>query len=275
MLIIKPVQSKEEQRVISDQCGIEYDEECLVYAAKENDILLCSAQFRIIEDRAVIYRISAPDSVNDTEALILLGKATLNFIDKCGIESVILKEPDKKIARLLGFKEADGVYKLNLAGYFESPCKKQDKFTIRSAVPGDAEALCELYSYHLTANPPQELPDIVRFREFIRKFEADVLYNILVADTDDAVVSSVTLIIIENLTHNMRPYALIENVVTHSDKRGKGIATALLNRATEIATDFGCYKIMLMTGSKKESTLNFYKKCGFNCDDKTGFIKWL
>ena len=32
---------------------------------------------------------------------------------------------------------------------------------------------------------------------------------------------------------------------------------------------------MLMTGSKKESTLNFYRKAGYRSDDKTGFNQKL
>jgi len=59
------------------------------------------------------------------------------------------------------------------------------------------------------------------------------------------------------------------------DYRGKGFASALMNRASEIAKQRGCYKIMLLTGSKKESTLNFYRSNGFNSEDKTGFIKRL
>jgi hypothetical protein len=35
------------------------------------------------------------------------------------------------------------------------------------------------------------------------------------------------------------------------------------------------YKIMLMTGSKKESTLSFYEKAGYNRSDKTAFIQWI
>jgi len=32
---------------------------------------------------------------------------------------------------------------------------------------------------------------------------------------------------------------------------------------------------MLLTGSKREATLNFYKNAGYNCNDKTAFIQWL
>lgn len=73
----------------------------------------------------------------------------------------------------------------------------------------------------------------------------------------------------------LRPYAFIENVVTHGDYRGKGYATECLSYAKGIAEKTSCYKMMLLTGSKKESTLNFYRNAGYNSTDKTAFIQWL
>lgn len=32
---------------------------------------------------------------------------------------------------------------------------------------------------------------------------------------------------------------------------------------------------MLLTGSKKESTLKFYEQAGYNRNDKTAFIQWI
>lgn len=147
--------------------------------------------------------------------------------------------------------------------------------SIRRARMEDAENLKDLYFNHLTANPPTEEQDMNKWQEMISTFETNKLHHLLVGEINNKIVSSVTLIIIENLTHNMSPFAVIQNVVTHSDYRGKHYGTALMNRASEIATQFGCDKVMLMTGSKLESTLNFYENCGFNKIEKTGFLKRL
>ena len=48
-----------------------------------------------------------------------------------------------------------------------------------------------------------------------------------------------------------------------------------LQFAKEIAEKEGCYKMMLLTGSKEEKTLNFYRNAGYNSADKTAFIQWL
>lgn len=146
---------------------------------------------------------------------------------------------------------------------------------IRKAVPADAEVLLDLYFHHLTNYPPVEAQDMEKWRSMLEKFAADPLYHLLVLEEDGIVVSSVTLIIIENLTHNTRPYALIENVVTHFDHRGKYYATTLMDEASRIAAEAGCYKIMLFTGSKKDSTLRFYETCGYSREGKTGFLKRL
>ena len=146
---------------------------------------------------------------------------------------------------------------------------------MRKATPTDAEVLLDLYFNHLTANPPEEPQDMDEWRKRLARFEESPLYHILVGEEEGRIVSSVTLIVIENLTHNLRPYAVIENVVTHADFRNKHYATILMEKASIIAEGLNCYKIMLMTGSKRKTTLDFYINCGYNMVDKTGFVKWL
>lgn len=103
----------------------------------------------------------------------------------------------------------------------------------------------------------------------------DANHHIIVNEINGEIVSSCVCVVIPNLTRNVRPYALVENVVTHSDFRGKGYATDCLNYAREIALQANCYKMMLLTGSKEEDTLRFYMQAGYNSTDKTAFIQWL
>lgn len=146
---------------------------------------------------------------------------------------------------------------------------------IRQAKPEDAQDLKTLYFDFLTQFPPNEEQDMNRWAEVISRFEKSDDRFLLVVEEDGKVVSTVQVAIIEGLTHNVRPFAVIENVVTHGDYQNRGFASALLERATEIAREFNCYKVFLETGSNKESTLNFYKKNGFALDAKHSCLKRL
>lgn len=143
---------------------------------------------------------------------------------------------------------------------------------IREVTDTDFDGLMELYM-QLHDNPmPDKTPEIM---ELWQRILADKDHHIIVAEEDGRIVSSCVCVIIPNLTHNQQPYAFIENVITDEGYRGQGLAAQCLNYAKKIAEDEKCYKMMLLTGSKKESTLNFYRQAGYNSEDKTAFIQWL
>lgn len=97
----------------------------------------------------------------------------------------------------------------------------------------------------------------------------------IVAEENGEIVSSCVCVIIPNPTHNQQPYAFIENVITDEKFRKRGLATQCLDYAKEIAIKENCYEMMLLTGFEKKSTLDFYRKAGYNSDDKTAFIQWI
>nr|MCR4753970.1 GNAT family N-acetyltransferase [Lachnospiraceae bacterium] len=100
-------------------------------------------------------------------------------------------------------------------------------------------------------------------------------HHLIVNEIDGQIISSCVCVIIPNLTRNIRPYAFVENVVTHADFRGNGYAGECLDYAKKIAEKENCYKMMLLTGSKKPETMHFYEKAGYNNSDKTAFIQWI
>lgn len=143
---------------------------------------------------------------------------------------------------------------------------------IREINENDFEGLMTLYM-QLHDNPfPGKSKEIVRLWKTVLE---DHNHHIIVAEEDGKIIASCVCVIIPNFTHCQKPYALIENVITDQDYRNKGFATKCLNYAKELAKQAGCYKMMLLTGSKLESTLKFYEKAGYNSKDKTAFIQWL
>lgn len=143
---------------------------------------------------------------------------------------------------------------------------------IRELQAQDFESLLQLYTHLHEKSVPESSPRRDALRDRIL---SDPDYHIIVAEEDSRIVSSCVCVIVPNLTHDLRPYALIENVVTHADYRGRGLATACLDYAKQIALRENCYKMMLMTGSKLESTLRFYERAGYSSADKTAFNQWL
>ena len=143
---------------------------------------------------------------------------------------------------------------------------------VREVKENDLQEILELYLCLHEKSIPEMSEHLAETWEQIIQ---DENHHIIVKIVDDKIVSSCVCIIIPNLTRNVRPYAFVENVVTHSDFRGKGYATECLDYAKKIAEKQNCYKMMLLTGSKEQKTLDFYKNAGYNSTDKTAFIQWI
>ncbi len=143
---------------------------------------------------------------------------------------------------------------------------------IREAKREDLTELLELYlCLHEDSIPEMNS----HLEETWEQIIGDPNHHLIIYEVDGKIVSSCVCVIIPNLTRNVRPYAFVENVVTHADHRGKGYATECLDFAKKIAEQENCYKMMLLTGSKKPETLHFYEHAGYNSSDKTAFIQWI
>lgn len=143
---------------------------------------------------------------------------------------------------------------------------------VREANETDLQEILELYLYLHEESVPEMSEHLTdTWSQIIQ----DTNHHLIVKTVNEKIVSSCVCVIIPNLTRNVRPYAFVENVVTHADYRGKGYATECLDYAKEIAERQNCYKMMLLTGSKDQKTLDFYKNAGYNSTDKTAFIQWI
>jgi len=142
---------------------------------------------------------------------------------------------------------------------------------IRRATLEDLPALLRLYGF-LDPNDPVLNPLDKNVAQHWEGILSDPRLRYYLVETENKVVSTCTMTLVPNLTRNMRPYGLIENVITDPDFRKQGLGTKVLRHALDDAWKEGCYKVMLLCGSKRESTLRFYEKAGFKRGVKTGFV---
>ena len=114
---------------------------------------------------------------------------------------------------------------------------------------GELEELLELYGQLHPDDPLVECdPDT--------RQSWDEIYNdknqfYLVLEEDGKIVSSCTLAIIKNLTRGLRPYGIIENVITLQEYRKQGYGTKVLHKAVDMAKEKNCYKVMLTDKCKR------------------------
>lgn len=129
--------------------------------------------------------------------------------------------------------------------------------------------LLHLYK-HLNADDPDVEPE--KISDLWQAILDDPMMRIMVVEMNGKLAASCVVTVIRNLTRGARPYALIENVVTHADFRRRGFGRMVLDKAVEFAKTHHCYKVMLLTSSKEDSVHQFYESCGFSRGEKTGYI---
>ncbi len=127
MLEIKPVQTKEEQQRIALLCEMEYRSEDLMYVAYVDGEIVGASQFGYEDKKAWVHQIAPAPGKNDWDALFIMGRQTVNFIDLSGTHEAWMRpfgEENCALARRIGFREqADGIWYMNLEGFFDHPCQ--------------------------------------------------------------------------------------------------------------------------------------------------------
>jgi hypothetical protein len=130
MLEIKPIQDKNEQKTLCELCGVAYRPTALAYSAYDNGAPIGICQFRIADDTGYLYNLCNTDGTDDLEALIIMGRAVLNFIDLCGVHRVVFlsEKVDETLMKAIGFfKNENGIWEVDLTDFFDHPCQRHKK----------------------------------------------------------------------------------------------------------------------------------------------------
>ncbi len=140
---------------------------------------------------------------------------------------------------------------------------------IRKVKLAELDAVLELIDqFDRPVSPRPQRAELARIFDSIQQAGGVVVGAFL----EGTLIGTCTVNVCANLSWSGRPYAIIENVIVAPSQRGKGAGTAVLQFAQRYAEEVGCYKVALMTGSRKPETLKFYEAAGFS-GNKTGFQK--
>ena len=128
MFKIEPIQDKSRQKELCTLFCIEYSEELFGYYMYdcENGEPMGMSQFEINGEFGYIKDIAEYNGRDDTEAMFILGRQTMNFIDSCGSHICYANESgsDKRLLSSIGFKNKDesGLLYCDMTGMFDGNC---------------------------------------------------------------------------------------------------------------------------------------------------------
>jgi hypothetical protein len=125
MFKIEPLCDDNLAKKITEDAGVEYKEGFFFYHMYELDggKTLGHSQFEILGTEGYIYSLSPASGVNDDEAMFILARQTMNFLEGCGAyECYANPKIDNALLKKVGFKEISGKFFCNTKGMFDGHC---------------------------------------------------------------------------------------------------------------------------------------------------------
>ncbi len=132
MFKITPINDPVRQNEVAKICGTYGKENAFAYEMidVENGSLLGMSQFEIGKGESVLYDLREAPGVTDFEAMFILGRQTLNFIDLCGVHECKANTDagSERLLKSVGFKKSeDGSFICRTAGMFDGHCDGKTK----------------------------------------------------------------------------------------------------------------------------------------------------
>lgn len=125
MFKITPIQEKTRQKEICDICGAEYRPDAFAYQMYDIDSgeIMGMTQFEIGES-GYIFDIREAFGRDDFEAMFILARQTMNFIDLCGAHTcrAAAYAANERLLLAIGFKKTGEDYFCDMSGMFDGHC---------------------------------------------------------------------------------------------------------------------------------------------------------
>lgn len=126
MFKITPIQTSEQSREYAKLCNTEYRDGYFAYVMLDCDSgeVMGFSQFEVAEGFGYISDIKEREGRSDFEAMIILGRSTMSFLDMIGVNKLRapLNSGDEALMLRIGFEKIGDQYFADTRGAFNSHC---------------------------------------------------------------------------------------------------------------------------------------------------------
>ncbi|WP_435270413.1 GNAT family N-acetyltransferase [Streptomyces sp. 1222.5] len=134
---------------------------------------------------------------------------------------------------------------------------------IRGATPGDLPAIVAMLADDPLGAQRESPHDLSPYRAALECLDADPNQHLVVAEREGRVIGTLQLTIIPGLSHKGATRALIEAVRIHSDERGSGLGSRLIEWAVDRSRQLDCVMVQLTSDKRRTDAHRFYERLGF------------
>ena len=127
MFKISPIQDKQLQKKYAEECGSKFCPDLFAYSMinQETGEFMGMSQFDIFGDCGYIHTLKTKTGYTDFEAMFILGRATMSFMNTCGVLFCRASRDcgEERLLKSIGFKlQENDEYLANMTGMFDGHC---------------------------------------------------------------------------------------------------------------------------------------------------------
>ncbi|MFI1354980.1 GNAT family N-acetyltransferase [Streptomyces sp. NPDC020898] len=134
---------------------------------------------------------------------------------------------------------------------------------IRPATAADVPAIVGMLADDPLGAQRESPDDLTPYLTALNRLSSDPNQHLVVAVREGQVVGTLQLTIIPGLSRKGATRSIIEGVRVHSDERGSGLGTQLIEWAIDTSRHENCQLVQLTSDATRTDAHRFYERLGF------------
>ncbi|MFJ9540063.1 GNAT family N-acetyltransferase [Streptomyces sp. NPDC101225] len=134
---------------------------------------------------------------------------------------------------------------------------------IRPATEADVAAIVAMLADDPLGAQRESPDDLTPYLTALRRLASDPNQYLIVAVRESSVVGTLQLSVVPGLSRRGATRSIIEAVRVHTDERGSGLGTRLIEWAIDESRRQGCQLVQLTSDSSRTDAHRFYERLGF------------